>query len=81
MGRKAVIRGMTVATMNDAIRERIMVALMRRKMTRKELASRAGLSYKYVCNILAGNAEGGRDAWERIFNELDLELTVKERGG
>ena len=69
---------MTVVV-NDDIREKIIVRLLRRKMTRKDLASQAGLSYKYVCNLLAGNAEGGRDAWERIFNALDLKLTVEER--
>ena len=71
---------MAATTTNDAIRERILLTLMRRKMTRRELSRRSGLSYGYVCNMLAGHAEGGRDAWERILNELDLELTVTERG-
>jgi hypothetical protein len=49
-------------------------------MTRKRLAEQAGLSYKYVCNMLAGNTEGGREAWEAIFRVLGLELTVKPKG-
>ena len=67
-------------TVNDEIRDAIILALRRRKMTRKQLAKQAGLSYGYVCNLLAGNAEGGREAWEAMFQVLGLGLTVKPKG-
>lgn len=64
----------------DEIREQVILTLRRRKMTRKQLAHKAGLSYGYVVNMLAGNAEGGREAWDAIFKVLGLELTVKPKG-
>jgi hypothetical protein len=48
-------------------------------MTRKQLAREADLSYGYVVNMLAGNTEGGREAWEAIFKVLGLQLTVKPK--
>lgn len=65
---------------NDDIRDAIILALRRRKMTRKQLAKQTELSYKYVCNMLAGNTEGGREAWDAIFKVLELQLTVKPKG-
>ncbi len=69
---------MTV-TVNPRIREAVIVALHRRKMTRQQLAKAAGLSRSYVSRLLSGDVEGGREAWEAIFKVLDLELTVKEK--
>ncbi len=71
-----------IVAVNDNIREAIIVALHRQKMTRRQLAERTGLSYAYVSRLLSGHTEGGREAWEAIFDTLGLELTVvpKEKG-
>lgn len=61
---------------NDRIRETVFVALRRRKMTQRELARQAGLSSAYVSRILSGYVEGGREAWEAIFEVLGFELAI-----
>ena len=67
-------------TVNERVREKVFLALRRRRMTQRELATQADLSPAYVSRILSGYSEGGRDAWERIFKVLGLELDVREAG-
>lgn len=70
---------MTIA-MNADIREAIVLELRRRKMTQRDLAERTGISYSYISRLLTGDVEGGRKAWEAIFEVLSLDLTVKPKG-
>ena len=70
---------MTIA-MNTTIREAVFLELRRRKMTQKDLSERTGISNSYISRLLNGDVEGGREAWESIFNELGLELTVVPKG-
>lgn len=61
---------------NDSVREAVLIALHRRRMTRRQLAELAGLSAPYITRLLNGDVEGGREAWEAIFDVLDLTLTA-----
>jgi len=70
-------------TMTDSIREAVRIELARRDWNRTRLADQTGLSRQYVSELISGKAGNLSPAWERIFDELGLELVVqpKERQG
>jgi transcriptional regulator with XRE-family HTH domain len=67
-------------SMNQQIRETVKLELMRQKKTQGELAGRIEVSQQYVSKILRGHTDGSIDVWQKIFDELGLELIVKRKG-
>lgn len=65
-----------VATVNANVREAVILQLHRKKLTRRELARQIGMDETYLSRLITGDREGGREAWERILDALDLELTA-----
>ena len=63
--------------MNEQIREGVRIALAKRNMNRVELARAVGVSPQYLSQILNGQRGDVPEAWQRIFDELGLELVVK----
>lgn len=66
--------------MNRQIREEVRVALARRNETQAELARRVGVSRQYLSDIMHGKSGNVPDVWQRIFDDLGLELVVVKKG-
>lgn len=65
-----------VNQVNDNVREAVILQLHRKRMTRRELARRTEMHETYLSRMITGDREGGREAWEKILDALDLELTA-----
>ena len=65
--------------MNQNVREAIILELFRKRFTRRQLAEMAEMDETYLSRLLSGSREGGRAAWEKILDVLDLELTAKPK--
>jgi DNA-binding Xre family transcriptional regulator len=65
-----------VNSVNHNVREAVIVQLHRKRMTRRELAQQIGMDETYLSRLINGDREGGREAWEKILDALDLELTA-----
>ena len=66
--------------MTDAIREAIRIELARRDWNRTRLADETGLSRQYISELMGGKAGNLSPAWQRIFDELGLEVVVQPKG-
>ena len=62
--------------MNERIREAVRVELARRKSNQAHLAGEVGVSRQYISDLMTGKSGNVPAVWSRIFDELDLELTV-----
>ena len=58
------------------IREEVRVALARKNMKQSELADSMGVSRQYLNTYLSGKAGDVPKLWEKVFDELGLELVV-----
>lgn len=65
--------------MNEKIRRAVRVSLAERDMTQTDLAEKIGVSRQYVSRIMQGQVGKVPDAWVRILDALDLELTAVAR--
>lgn len=65
-----------VPTMNDRIKTAVRVELARRGMTQKELAERIGMAPSQLSATMIGRDNKLPPTWQRIFDELDLELAA-----
>jgi transcriptional regulator with XRE-family HTH domain len=65
--------------MNSKIREEVRVALARRDMNQSELAEKIGVTRQYLSNYMAGKAGDVPRLWQRVFDELGLELVVQPK--
>jgi transcriptional regulator with XRE-family HTH domain len=66
--------------MNDEIRHAVKVALAKRKLTQGQLAQRVGITPQHFSRMMRGESSNVPEAWQRVFDELGLELTVREKG-
>jgi transcriptional regulator with XRE-family HTH domain len=67
-------------TMTDEIRHAVRVAMADKKLTQGELAKRAGITPVHLSRMMQGDRSNVPEAWQKVFDELGLELTVKNRG-
>lgn len=66
--------------MNRQIREAIRVELARRNETQAALARRIGVTRQYLSNIMTGKTGNVADVWQKVFDDLGLELVVVPKG-
>ena len=67
-------------TVNERIRQAVRVELAKRDSTQARLAQKIGVSRQHVNNVMRARAGNVPTVWQRIFDELDLELTVRPKG-
>ncbi len=65
---------------NDRIRQAIRIELARRDAKQSRLAESIGVSRQFLNNVLRGKAGNVPDVWQKILDELDLELVVRPKG-
>lgn len=70
-----------MASMNRQIREEVRVALARRNETQAVLARRIGVTPQYLSDIMRGKSGNVPDVWQKVFDDLGLELVVVKREG
>jgi len=70
-----------MTTMTEHIRDEVRVAMVRRHVTQGEIAERLGISRQHLSAMLSGRRSRLPDAWEKLLDELGLELVVRPRGG
>ena len=66
-------------TMTEHIRDEVRVAMVRRHVTQGEIAERLGISRQHLSAMLGGRRSRLPDAWEKLLDELGLELVVRPR--
>jgi transcriptional regulator with XRE-family HTH domain len=66
-------------TMTEHIRDEVRVAMVRRHVTQGEIAERLGISRQHLSAMLSGRRSRLPDAWEKLLDELGLELVVRPR--
>ena len=65
-----------MATVNERIREAVRIELARRASNQAQLAEKVGVSPQYVSDVMRARAGNVPAVWQRIFDELDLDLVV-----
>ena len=68
-------------TVNDRIREAVRVELAKRASNQAHLAEKVGVSKQYISDVMRARAGKVPAVWQRILDELDLELIVRSRKG
>lgn len=66
-------------SMTNHIREEVRVLLVRKHMSQKELARRAGVSRSHLSEMLAGRRGHIPPGWEHVLEALGLELTIRPK--
>jgi transcriptional regulator with XRE-family HTH domain len=64
---------------NDSIRQAVRVELAKRDQKQVQLAGRVGVTRQYLNDVLRGKSGHVPAVWQRIFDELDLELVVRPK--
>lgn len=62
--------------MNRQIREAIRVELAKRNETQAALARRIGVTRQYLSDIMRGKAGNVSEVWQKVLDDLGLELVV-----
>jgi ribosome-binding protein aMBF1 (putative translation factor) len=75
------LRCVNMMTMTEQIREAVRVELAKRKWSKSELARRIEKTPQFISQIMGSERGDVPDYWQRIFDELGLELIVVEKGG
>jgi transcriptional regulator with XRE-family HTH domain len=70
-----------MSTVNDQIRQAVRIELARRDSNQARLAERVGVSKQYINNVMRARAGKVPAVWQRILDELDLELVVRPKSG
>ena len=65
-----------MATVNERIREAVRIELARRASNQAQLAEKVGVSPQYVSDVMRARAGNVPAVWQRIFDELELDLVV-----
>ena len=65
---------------NQQIRGAAWSAFRKQGLTQKSLAERVGMTQPAVGRILNGERKGDPDSWQRILDELGLELVAVPKG-
>lgn len=68
-----------MGTVTDHIREEIRVALVRRRLSQSKLAERTGLTRQHISAMLSGRRGHIPNGWQKILDELELELIVRPK--
>jgi ribosome-binding protein aMBF1 (putative translation factor) len=68
-----------ILTMTEQIREAVRVELAKRKWSQSELARRIDKTPQFISQIMGSERGDVPDYWQSIFDELGLELTVKNK--
>lgn len=66
-------------SVNDAIRTAIRIELAKRRMNQSQLAEHVGVSKQHMSKLMGGKVGNVSEVWQRIFDELGLELTVTSK--
>lgn len=66
-------------TVNDRIREAVRVELARRASNQAQLAEKVGVSKQYISDVMRARAGKVPAVWQRILEELDLEVVVQKK--
>ena len=66
-------------TVNERIRQAVRIELAKRDSNQAKLAERIGVSRQQINNVMRARAGNVPSVWQRIFDELDLELVVQQR--
>jgi len=66
-----------MATVNERIRQAVRIELARRDSNQAKLAKQVGVSPQYVSDVMRARAGNVPEVWQRIFDELGLELVVR----
>lgn len=65
-----------MGTVNERIREAVRVEIARRASNQAHLAEKVGVSKQYISDVMRARAGNVPAVWQRIFDELDLDLVV-----
>ena len=68
-----------MATVNDDIRAAVRIELARRGESQAKLAARVDISPQYLSDVMRARAGNVPEVWQRILDELGLELVVQPR--
>lgn len=68
-----------MSNMTEHIREEVRVAMIRKRVNQTELAEKTGLSRQHINHLLTGHRGKLPDAWEKLLDSLDLELTIRPK--
>ena len=68
-----------MTTVNAHIRQAVRIELARRDSTQAQLAEKVGVSRQYINNVMRARAGNVPAVWQRVFDELDLELVVRAK--
>ncbi len=66
-------------TVNDSIRQAVRVELAKRDQKQIQLAERVGVTRQYLNDVLRGKSAHVPAVWQRILDDLDLELVVQPK--
>ena len=69
-----------MGTVNDQIREAVRVEIARRASNQAQLAKRVGVSRQYLSDVMRGRAGNVPTLWQKVLDELGLELLVRPKG-
>lgn len=67
-------------SMTDEIRQAVKIELVKKRMTQGELAERAGITPQHFSRMMQGSSSNVPESWQRVFDELGLELVVQPKG-
>jgi transcriptional regulator with XRE-family HTH domain len=67
-------------SMNDAIRETVKNRMKSRELTQRELAKRTDMHETNLARLLAGRSGTINQSWQRVLEELNLELVAVPKG-
>ena len=70
---------MMLDKMNDQIRQAVRVELAKHNRKQTDLAEQLGVTRQYVSSLMRGETGNVPDVWQRIFDELGLELVVQPK--
>ena len=62
--------------MNERVRQAVKDAMAERELSQGKLAERVGMERPNITRLLSGRSGQVPEAWQKIFDELDLELVA-----
>jgi transcriptional regulator with XRE-family HTH domain len=68
-----------MTTVNERIRQAVRIELARRDSNQAKLAKQVGVSPQYISDVMRARAGNVPEVWQRIFDELDLELVARPK--
>ena len=64
---------------NDKVRQAVRIELARRDSNQAKLADRIGVSRQYVSDVMRGKAGRVPAVWQKILDDLGLEVVVRPK--